>query len=165
MKSLALSLLISSFIALPVSAESVPALTSENLEIVTGDDWSGSLTYLNYQEPFEDVTISAAIEVEAMENGLAFAYKYPDEPQANSTGEALISEDGMSFMGAPIVSNQAMETGGRQVITLEDCEDMGREAICAMTYTFSANAFQIEKMVTVKGESESFRRNEYVFTR
>lgn len=165
MKSLALSLLISSIIALPASAENVPALTPENLETVIGADWSGSLTYLNYQEPFEDVTIPAAIEVEAIENGLAFAYKYPAEPQANSTGEALISADGTSFVGAPIVSNQVLETGSRQVITLEDCEDMGREAICAMTYTFAANAFQIEKMVTVKGESESFRRNEYVFTR
>ena len=90
------------------------------------------MTYLNYQESSEDVTIPAAIEVEAIEKGRTFAYKYLDEPLANSTGEALISEDGASFMGAPIVSNQALETGGRQVVTLEDCADMGREAICAM---------------------------------
>lgn len=165
MKSLVISLLLSSFIASSSAAENVPAVTPESLEVVIGDDWTGSLTYLNYQEPFDDVTIPAAIEVEAIENGLAFAYKYPDEPQANSTGEALISNDGASFMGAPIVSNQALETGGHKVITLEDCEDMGREAICAMTYTFSATAFQIEKVVTLKDASESFRRNEYVFTR
>lgn len=146
-------------------ANEAPPLEPSDLEIAVGSDWTGSLTYLNYQEPFVDFTISAALEVSATETGLQLAYKYPDEPHANSTIVAEIGQNGTLLMGEPIVSNLALEDGGREVKTAFDCEDMGRPAACEMTYAFSATELRIKKMVTYAGETEGFRRNEYVFTR
>lgn len=162
-------LLISLFIA-PVSAalafaSEPPPLEVADLEIVVGADWTGSLTYLNYQEPFIDFTIRAALTVTATEAGLKLAYEYPDEPHANSTIQAEIGANGTELMGEPIISNEELEQGGRVIVTAFDCEDMGRAAACEMTYSFAPNALRIKKMVSYDGETESFRRNEYVFTR
>ena len=59
-----------SLLVVPVSAAlafaSEPApLEVADLEVVVGADWTGSLTYLNYQEPFIDFTIPAALKVTA----------------------------------------------------------------------------------------------------
>ncbi|MEO0450693.1 MAG: hypothetical protein AAFZ74_10300 [Pseudomonadota bacterium] len=165
MKLLVVSLLSSVVVTFAAVAAETPPLEASDLEIAIGADWTGSLTYLNYQDPFVDFTIPAALEVEATETGLQLAYKYPDEPHANSTIVAEISQNGTLLMGEPIVSNLTLEDGGREVKTAFDCEDMGRPAACEMTYSFSANELRIKKMVTFEGETEGFRRNEYVFTR
>ena len=165
MKSLSVSLVVSAMILAPAFAAETPPLDATDLEIVVGTDWKGSLTYLNYQEPFIDFTIPATLEVTAIETGLQLAYKYPDEPHANSTIQAEIGENGMMLMGEPIVLNTAMEDGGRLIKTAFGCEDMGRSATCEMTYAFSPTELRIKKMVAYDGETEGFRRNEYVFTR
>lgn len=150
---------------LPAAANEAPSVALEELSVVEGKDWTGSLTYLNYQEPYRDFTITAALEVTPVEGGLKLAYKYPDEPQANSTIIAKISDDGRSFMGEPVVQNTVLEVGGREIKTAFACDDMGRPAACEMTYSLSPTTVRIKKMVTYVGETESFRRNEYVFTR
>ena len=147
------------------AAADVPALALSDLEPVIGEDWTGQLTYLNYQAPFDDVTIRANLNASMIEDGLQLDYIYPDEPHANSTVMAVIENGGTSFMGEPIVSNAVTSDGARQLMTAFACEDMGRPAQCEMTYSFSATVVQIKKMVTYDGEAESFRRNEYVFTR
>ena len=143
----------------------VPKLTHADLSTVIGDDWTGQLIYLNYQAPFNDVTIRADLQAAAADNGLKLDYIYPDEPQANSTVIAEIGADGLSFMGEPIVANETLENDVRLIKTAFACEDMGRAAQCEMTYQFAPTELQIKKMVTYDGEAEAFRRNEYVFTR
>lgn len=165
MKSLRAALLFSVLITAPALASEAPPLKPGDLDIVVGTDWTGSLTYLNYQEPFIDFTIPATLGVTTMPGGLELAYQYPDEPHANSTVQAEISKDGLSLMGEPIVSNTVSDDGVRRVKTAYDCEDMGRSASCEMTYTFSPSELRIKKLVTYSGETESFRRNEYVFVR
>jgi len=165
MKPLMLSICLASFTTVPAVADEPPALTAEMLEVALGEDWTGELTYLNYQEPFEDVTIRANAEIAAIENGLEIAYKYPDEPHANSSVRARISPDGKSFMGEPIVSNVALDGGARQIDTRFSCEDMGRAATCEMTYYLSTSLLEITKMVTYVDNGEPFRRNSYAFSR
>ena len=165
MKSLTLSTCLALFTAVEAVAAEPPALTPAMLEVAIGEDWTGELTYLNYQEPFEDVTIRANAEIAAIENGLEIAYKYPDEPHANSSVRARISADGKSFMGEPIVSNVALDGGARQIDTRFSCEDMGRAATCEMTYYFSPAQIEITKMVTYADGGEPFRRNSYAFSR
>lgn len=165
MKSLSFSLFASAVIAVPAFAAEAPPLEAADLEVVVGSDWTGSLTYLNYQEPFVDFTIPAALEVTATEKGLQLAYKYPDEPHANSTIQAEIGAGGTTLMGELIVSNEVLDDGGRLIETAFPCEDMGQSASCEMTYAFSATELRIKKMVTLEGETEGFRRNEFVFTR
>ncbi|MEL7040163.1 MAG: hypothetical protein AAGL90_01490 [Pseudomonadota bacterium] len=158
------TVLASALIGLSATAD-VPKLTRGDLEAVIGDEWTGQLTYLNYQAPFNDVTIRAALQASAADNGLKLDYLYPDEPNANSTVIAEIGADGTSFMGEPIVSNEMLEDDVRLVKTGYPCEDMGRAAMCEMTYRLAPTELRIKKMVTYDGETEAFRRNEYVFTR
>lgn len=152
-------------VVLSAHAGEAVSLSPSDLVVVAGDDWTGSLTYLNYQAPFEDVTIPANLEVEATETGLKLGYIYPDEPHANSTITLKVSEDGTMMMGEPIVSNTLLETGAREVKTAFPCEDMGKAASCEMTYTFGASELNVTKMVTYEGETDAFRRNAYSFTR
>ena len=165
MQKLMISLLVAPVsAALAFASEPAPLEVAE-LEVVVRADWTGSLTYLNYQEPFIDFTIPAALKVTATDAGLKLAYEYPDEPRANSTVQAEIGANGTELMGEPIVANMVLEAGGRVIVTAFDCQDMGRAAACEMTYSFAPAELRIKKMVTYEGETESFRRNEYVFTR
>ena len=165
MRKWKISLLMVPALMAPAFATEPPALDVADLEVVVGADWTGSLTYLNYQEPFIEFTIPAALTVTATEAGLKLAYEYPDEPHANSTVQAEISANGTKLMGEPIVANTELENGGRMIQTAFACEDMGRSAACEMTYSFAPSELRITKMVTYDGETESFRRNAYVFTR
>ncbi|MEL7108534.1 MAG: hypothetical protein AAGJ68_04910 [Pseudomonadota bacterium] len=146
-------------------ASEVPAVTIDMFESLAGDDWSGSLTYLNYQAPFEDVTIPANIEISLLNSGLKLDYKYPNEPHANSSAVASISENGTVFMNEPVIANTLTDDDVREIKTGFACEDMGRSAQCEMTYMFSSSTLQITKMVTYDGEIEAFRRNAYTFQR
>lgn len=165
MKLIPVALLAPAILALSAHAGETVSLSPSDLAVVAGNDWTGSLTYVNYQPPFEDVTIPANLEVEATETGLKLAYIYPDEPHANSTVTLKVSEDGQMMMGEPIISNTLLETGAREVKTAFPCEDMGKAASCEMTYTFGASALNVTKMVTYEGETDAFRRNAYSFTR
>ena len=165
MKRWAYSLLLASTLVLSSHADQTPVLSPDALEIIAGNDWTGSLTYLNYGEPVRDFTIPATLEVDVVERGLKLSYKYPEEPHQNSVVTARVSEDGTKLIGASISANSVLETGARRVVTNYSCEDMGRSAACETTFTFSAKEFRVRKMVTYKGETVGFRRSEYIFTR
>ncbi|MEM9054001.1 MAG: hypothetical protein AAGB16_01635 [Pseudomonadota bacterium] len=165
MKPLALSLFIAPLLALPGFAGEVPPLAQEDLDILIGDDWTGSLTYLNYGEPVKDFTIPAEIDIERTEGGLNLSYQYPDEPHQNASMVSKVSADGARLNGETITSNTLLETGAREIRTAYPCEDMGRKASCEMIYTLSATSFETRKLVTYQGETEAFRRNAYSFSR
>ena len=165
MQHLVLSVVFAMSLAPLSQAETATALSADSLEIVAGDDWTGTLTYLNYGEPLRDFTIPAELQVEVIERGLRLNYKYPEEPKENSSVTARISADGTKLMGAPIVANRVLDAGEREVITRYPCNDMGQTATCETILTLSQNEFRSRKMVTYEGESDAFRRNEYVFTR
>ena len=165
MKLISAAFIAPALLGLSAHAGETEGLSPSDLAVVAGTDWTGSLTYMNYQPPFEDVTIPANLEVEATDTGLKLAYIYPDEPHANSTVTLKVSGNGQWMMGAPIVSNTLSESGLREVKTAYSCEDMGKKASCEMIYSFGASELNVTKMVTYEGETEAFRRNAYSFTR
>ena len=165
MKSVLVSACLLPLTVLTAQADEVPPLTLDIFEPIAGDDWTGSLTYLNYQEPFEDVTIPANVEISLGESGIKLDYKYPNEPHANSSVVASISDDGMTFINEPVIGNTSSEDGTREIKTAFACEDMGRPAQCEMTYRFSPSTLLIKKMVTYDGATEAFQRNAYTFQR
>ena len=165
MKSLACLILITPVLTHTHVSADTPLLTSEVFDVIIGNDWTGELTYLNYGEPVKDFTIPAALKVERVEAGVKMAYIYPDEPHQNSTITVRMSEDGSKLMGAPLTVNRMLDTGSREFRTEYACEDMGRTASCEMIYQLRADQVVMRKMVTYAGETDAFRRNEYVFTR
>lgn len=154
-----------SMFGLSAMAEEIRPLAEPDLAVVIGDDWTGTLTYLNYGEPVKDVTIPAEIDVIAVEGGLKLSFQYPDEPHANQTMITKVSADGATLNGETIIANAAFSSDRREVRTISPCEDMGRAASCEMIYTLSPTEFELRKMVTYQGETEAFRRNVYAFVR
>ena len=165
MKSVLLSLGLATATTWTAQASEVQAVTPDSFDSILGTDWTGSLTYMNYQEPFEDVTIPAALEVAAVEGGFEFAYKYPDEPHANSTSLVALSAGGSVLMDQPVTANEILADGTQQITTAFACEDMGKSASCEMIYTLSSDRLSMRKMVTYEDEAQAFRRNEYNFVR
>ena len=144
-----------------------PAMTTSPADPapLIGTDWTGTLTYMNYQEPFIDVTIPAALEVTETASGLELFFKYPDEPQANSRYELTYSDTGSDIDGKPLTERMVSETGATTLKTVAKCEDMGRAASCEMVYQISDADFIQTKFVTYAESGEQIRRNSYAFTR
>jgi len=165
MKRLILSVLLAPIVSISIASAEPVTVSSEDLSVVIGDDWSGELTYLNYGEPVKDFTIPAEIDVSLVEGGFEFSFQYPDEPHANSTMIAAISGDGAQINDETVIANMIDESGTREIRTTFSCEDMGQSATCEMIYTLGANRFEMRKMVTYDGASDAFRRNVFRFTR
>nr|WP_070960512.1 hypothetical protein [Hyphomonas sp. Mor2] len=165
MKRIILPLLISPLIVFSSAAEDPVTVSVEDLSVVIGTEWTGSLTYLNYGEPVKDFTIPAEIDVAETEGGFKFSFQYPDEPHANSTSLTGISADGTQINGETVVANALLDTGAREIRTTSSCKDMGKAATCEMIYTLGSKTFEMRKMVTYEGETDAFRRNVFSFTR
>ncbi len=149
----------------PVTEPDAPPTASlDDFRDLIGDDWLGSLTYLNYGEPKQDFTIPAALSVRESETGLGLYFQYPDEPDQNSRSALSITEEGRVVNGDTLTERS--ETGETLTLVTEGaCQDMGQPATCEMIYTISDTALSIRKMVQYDGAAESFRRNEFEFVR
>jgi len=160
-----LSAIVPVFFVAFASADTAPKVSESDLSDMVSDQWTGGLTYLNYQEPFIDFTIPAAAIVTPIERGFEVFYQYPDEPHMNGSSEIKIGQNGTEIDGYSVVSNTVTEDGEREVRTRGTCEDMGKSASCEMVYTVSETSLSLKKLVTYDGETETFRRNEFAFTR
>ena len=80
MKRLILALLILPISAISSAADEAATVSTDDLSVITGDDWTGELTYLNYGEPVIDFTIAAEIDVTEIEGGFEFSFQYPEAP-------------------------------------------------------------------------------------
>ena len=157
---------LSILVAVPLShAEDKLTITADDLRPLVQSDWVGSLTYMNYQPPYQDVTIPAALEVFRQAAGLDFHFKYPDEPHANSHYTFTHSEVDGTLDGNPIILRETTEDGTLKVVTGYPCEDMGRAADCTTTFTLSHTEFSQTKYVTYTDTGERIRRNAYSYTR
>ena len=92
-------LIVSQIVGLVFSKES--KITRDDLQVLTGLQWSGTLTYLDYQSN-RKVSIPANLTVRP--NGedkwsWVFEYSYPDEPKANSEEVVRLSKDGKTING------------------------------------------------------------------
>lgn len=153
------------FVIAPMNADEAPTVAPTDFEGIDGTDWTGSLTYLNYQPPYKDFTIPTNLEVETKGASIELFFKYPDEPHMNGSSQLEIGESGKALGGERVISKTVLEDGSKEVRTRGDCKDMGKPASCEMIYTLSVNSISLKKMVTYEGETEAFRRNEYTFTR
>ncbi|MEM8616265.1 MAG: hypothetical protein AAGF20_04955 [Pseudomonadota bacterium] len=143
----------------------LPQVDAASFEQILGTDWNGSLTYLNYSAPFKDFTIPAQVEVTSAANGVSLFFKYPDEPQQNGGQTLEISEQGRRFGGDRVTLSMTDAEGMTEIRTEGPCQDLGRAASCEMIYRFSNVSMGVKKLVTYEGESQSFRRSEFQFSR
>jgi hypothetical protein len=144
-----------------------PAVRAEDLGQLTGDKWSGSLTYLDYGSGRRVSIRSTLVVTPAAGDATSwvFAYEYPDEPKANSLQRVTLGEGGTILDGEKVVERARLEGGALRVVTERAGSDDGRKALFRYTYLFGAASFQITKEVRPEGAAAFFERNRYSWTR
>ena len=144
-----------------------PRVTRDNLQILTGAQWSGTLTYRDYRSN-KEVSIPANLTVRP--NGedkwsWVFEYKYPDEPKADSAEIVRLSKDGRSINGEVVVERTSLPDSTVSFVTEKKGEDNNRNASIRFTYSINSRSFSIRKEVRYEGETQFFARNEYRWKR
>lgn len=142
-----------------------PIARIEDFEVLEGDDWSGSLTYLNYNSE-ERSTIPVKLQVrEVKGRTMNYAIQYPGEEEYNSKEQIVLSRDGRRIDGFEVVARIESPDGALLITTLGKGEDDERPADLQFVYTLSADRLSIRKDVRFEGDEAFFNRNEYAFER
>lgn len=139
----------------------------DDLQILTGSQWTGTLTYLDYRSK-KKVSIPANLNVRP--NGAdkwswIFEYQYPDEPQANSKEIVRLSRDGRSMNGEVVLERTNLAGNTVRFVTEKKGEDNNRSATIRFTYSLNAKSFSIKKEVRYENEDQFFERNGFDWKR
>lgn len=140
---------------------------TEEIDILTGDKWTGNLTYLDYQTSKETV-IPADVTVKNLigdDNKFILSMEFPEEPHANYTDTILISLDGKLFAGDKLIEKIIYDSDSIQFKTESYGMDDDEESLFMHTYCISPHIFSIRKDVKYTGDSLFIKRNEFYFIR
>ena len=165
MRLFAFVLLIASTLA-GLFPQQSPKVSAEDLRMLSGARWTGTLTYLDYRSN-KRVSIPSNLTVTRAddETSWVFEYEYPEEPKANGKQTLKVSDDGAVFDGEEVVERAGLDGGGFRLVTVKRGSDNDREALFRFTYTFEGKTFSIKKEVRPEGSAEFFERNTYSWKR
>lgn len=166
MKTVVLALLLASPLAGLAFAQA-PRVSAEDLRVLTGGRWKGTLTYTDYGSGRQvsipsDLTVTRA---PGDETSWVFEYEYPKEPKANGRRAVRLEEGGALFDGARVIERTSLGGGALKVVTERRGKDDDREALFRHTYTLAGSSFSISKEVRREGAAEFFERNRYSWQR
>ena len=148
-----------------VSDLSLPYITAEDFKIVEGDNWIGSLTYLDYSAD-KRVTIPASSTVKVSSpTTIKYTISYPEEPWEDTRQKIKISKLGDALDGHKVISRDIRSDGNLEIQTENRGEDDGKAAEIRMTYILGEKAYSFSKDVKVCNETDFINRNIYSFTR
>lgn len=166
MKTIACILLIASSIFGFVNL-SPPKIKPNDLKILTGEKWTGELTYLDYGSNKKVSIASNLIVTQSTEDKLSwiFEYEYPKEPKANKKSTVRIGRDGKVFDDELITERVKLPNGTLKIVTENNGTDNDKNAVFRHTYLISRQSFSIKKEVKYEGSNEFFERNEYSWKR
>ena len=137
----------------------------EDIEIILGD-WTGSLTYIDYSSnaPYTmpaDVTVKQGKN----KNKLTLNFKYPNEPNANSKGQIIVSKKGDKINKEIVVLKRKLSNEQLEIITEYNGKDNKKKALIRNKYILGNKQFVIRKEVKYENSNEWKMRNEYSFER
>jgi hypothetical protein len=144
-----------------------PRLRPGDLQILTGQPWIGTLTYLDYGTN-KRVSIASNLSVSHSRTDTlvwVFAYEYPDEPKANSQDTLALSRDGRTIHGERVVERAGRSTDTLKIVTEKRGTDNDKQAVFRLTYLISAKSFAIRKEVRYEGADGYIERNRYDWKR
>lgn len=142
-------------------------IKTADLQMLTGAQWIGNLTYLDYGKNTR-VSIPSNLTVlqsKDKKSAWIFEYQYPDEPKANSKDMVEISADRKIFDGETVVERTNLSDKTVKIITRKNGNDNDKKAVFRFTYLLGKNNFSIKKEVQYEGANEFFVRSEYVWKR
>lgn len=144
-----------------------PKVDSRDLQSLTGAQWRGTLTYLDYRTN-KKVSIQSNLNVTPSagdKTSWVFEYVYPDEPKANSKATVTITNDGKTVDGATVVERKRLGGNTTRIVAERSGSDNDKSAVFRFTYLFSARSFSIKKEVRYEGSTQFFERNQYSWQR
>lgn len=144
-----------------------PKADKKDLQRLTGAQWRGTLTYLDYRTN-KKVSIPSNLTVtQSAEDKLSwvFEYQYPDEPKANSKDTVTISRDGKTIDGETVIERKNLAGNTTRIVTEKSGSDNDKSALFRFTYLLSARSFSIRKEVRYEGSTEFIERNQYSWQR
>ena len=141
------------------------SVSMDNLRVLEGAEWTGSLSYLNYNAPNRSTIPVEAVFRAANDAELQYEIRYPDEPQYNSTETLALSAAGTRIEGHEIVSREITVEGALKLVTEGDGEDNGQEAVIQTEYLIGSSKLVIRKNVRYTDADDFFNRNEFALTR
>lgn len=140
-------------------------VSMEDFDVLAGDGWEGSLTYLNYgSDQRSTIPVKMAIEILG-KHSLRIAIRYPGEEQYNDAEKIKISRNGKRVDGYDLVARELQPDGALVLTAIGSGRDDDRKADIQMVYFISANEFRIEKNVRFDQDDNFFNRNVYLFSR
>jgi hypothetical protein len=144
-----------------------PAVRDGDLRRLSGAQWKGTLSYLDYRSNRKTTIPSNVTVTQSAGDPRAWilAYEYPDEPRANSVDTVAVSADGRSIAGETVVERTMLPDGTLRLVTRQAGKDNDRDATFRFTYLIGASRVSIRKEVMYEGSAEYFERNEYAWTR
>jgi hypothetical protein len=145
-----------------ISAEAT--LTKDDIQLALGD-WTGSLTYIDYQSN-EPYTMPANMEVKPGKNEMELIlYRiYPNEPQANGKGKLKITQNGKMLNKEPVKFKEVLSDGVK-IITEYQGKDNNQNALIRNTYVIRQNELIIRKDVRFENSPDWLKRNQFTFNR
>ncbi|HEX7177685.1 MAG TPA: hypothetical protein VF240_20670 [Pyrinomonadaceae bacterium] len=158
-------LILSSFAGL--AFPQTPKVRAEDLRPLTGAQWTGSLTYLDYRAN-KKVSIPSNLTVTQLagdEMSWVFEYQYPDEPKANSKQTVTLSKDGTVIDGETVIERTSLDGRMLRIVTEQTGKDNDKDALFRYTYLLGPSSFSLKKEVRPEGVAEFFERNQYSWKR
>ena len=151
--------------SLAVSDTTPLQIRESDLQVMRGDPWTGTLSYLDFSSNTPTQIPVAADVRRVTPRTLVYRLEYPDEPDYNSTQKISISPDGTRIDGYRIVERGRADTGQLRIVTEGRSTDNNEAADVRFVYLIGARAFSIQQLVKPDGQAEFFERNRYSFTR
>jgi hypothetical protein len=150
------------------AAGQTATIGTDDLKILEGPKWTGTLTYLDYRSNKKtsiksNVTVSQAKD----QSGVwTFDYEYPDEPKANGASNMSLTDGGKMFNGQKVIERSVIaDATSLRIVTTKNGTDNDKPAVFRFTYSVTPTSFRIKKEVQLDGSAEWFERNEYIWTR
>ena len=163
MKNLILLMIGFCFLLISFNSSAQTIISSADFKSLIGY-WSGTLTYLDYQngEPFSLPVELRVVQIEET-NNFTFYFSFPNEPHANSEETVSISDDGTMLKGNLVISKRSLDDAKLEVVTESMGTDDEKPATIRQTYIIAADVFIYKKDVLFEGTQEWLNRNEFNF--
>ena len=144
-----------------------PKLKRSDVQLITGQEWTGTLTYLDYSTGQKVSIPSNLIVSQSKVDKFAwvFDYEYPDELEANSSKDVLLSKDGRTFNGENVVEREPLNESTVRAVTEKTGTDNDQKALFRFTYLLASKSFSIKKEVRYEGAADFIERNQYSWAR
>jgi len=133
--------------------------------------WTGTLTYLDYQDNETRVSLPTEVEFARADQGLSYRFLYtePSGATVEDEGALRLDPDGRVSMGDSdfAVDEVVLSDAGalRTLVLSQRGTDGGRQALLVRTIQVEGDRMSMSQEVLPDGDTARFIRNEYQFIR